>query len=216
VASVLRVMVVEDHPVVARGVADILGSRPDMRFVGLAGSVDEAVNRVAVTRPDVVVCDVIFGGVPTGFELPEALRRSGSRDVPVLFYSAFDLPWFYARALQVGGAGYVLKTASPAALMKAIEQVAAGDRVFAAEVLEAAAAVAGPSVREVEVLALVAGGRGNIEIAARLRVSPRTVESHLKRLSARYQVRSRTELVTFAIGQGWLAVGPEGIRRRSR
>jgi DNA-binding NarL/FixJ family response regulator len=207
----IRLAIVEDHPVVAAGIAEALAHTGDLEVVGTAQTVSGAVVLVAAQRPDVVLCDVMLGDRPSGFDLPSALDPP----VPVLFFSSYDLPWFYTRAMDSGGAGYVLKTESMGHLTRAVEQVAEGGLAFPALILSGRGRLRAPSRREREIIVLAGHGHGNGEIASTLGISQKTVETHLARLFARYSVKSRTELVMTAIGQGWLSVAQTGKLRET-
>ncbi len=211
----IRLYLVEDHPAVARGLVEVLGAMAGMEVVGSAVSVEGALPEICRQEPDVVVCDVMFGDAPKGFELPQELARSGMH-VPVLFYSSHDLPWFLTHALEVGAAGYVLKTESEAHLRDAIVQVARGRPAVPMEALPGANKRKPPSPREAEIIALTGAGLSNGEMASRLAISQKTVESHIARLFMRYNVRNRTELVTLALAQGWLRMDSAGVLRSMR
>ena len=145
--------------------------------------------------------------------------------MPLLFYSSYDLPWFLMRAIDVGASGYILKTDSEADLRDAIHQVARGRPAFPAEALRALRLRASttpdrgtrpPSARELEIITLTGTGLSNAEIASRLHIGQKTVETHIARLFARYGVRNRTGLVTFALGRGWLRLDREGVLQSMR
>jgi DNA-binding NarL/FixJ family response regulator len=211
----IRLLVVEDHPVVTAGVVHDLSDTGDMEVVGDATDVPSAVAACASLRPDVVLCDVMLHGAPGGFDLPSELARAGSPRVPVLFYSSYEAPWFLVRAREVGAAGYVFKRAAMSELRAAIERVAAGGRGYPDDPAERPMTVRPPSPREAELVLLAARGLGNEEIADRLRVSPKTIEGRLGRLYARCGVTSRIELAMLAVGQGWITVNDAG-RAESR
>ncbi len=211
----IRLYLVEDHPAVASGLVKVLGAMAEMEVVGSAVSIESALLDIGREQPDVVVCDVMFGDEPRGFQLAQALARSETH-VPVLFYSSHDLPWFLTRALEVGAAGYVLKTESEVYLREAIVQVAHGRPAVPMEALRGPNKRRPPSSRETEIIALTGAGLSNGEMASRLAISQKTVESHIARLFMRYNVRNRTELVTLALGQGWLRLDRHGVLRSMR
>lgn len=202
----IRLVILEDHPLVAAGASATFTGSNGIEVVGVAHQVDDAVQLVIRTEATVVLCDVMIGNQPAGFDLPEALADTPNGRVPVLFYSSYDLPWFVNQALKSGGAGYVLKTESLVSLQRAIRQVATGGSAFPAAALRPSESLRRPSRREREIIVLAGRGQGNGEIAATLGISQKTIESHLARLFLRYGVKSRTELAILAVGQGWLQI----------
>lgn len=211
-ASAIRVLVVDDHPAVASGLVEVIGSMPGVEVVGAAHSIADALESVRRSWPDIVVCDVMFGDLPDGFRLAGELS-AWEREVHVLFYSSYDLPWFLARAIQVGAAGYVFKTERETVLREAIGQVARGRPAFPIKALPSERQIRAPSPREREIMVLTGSGLSNGEIAARLSISQKTVESHMARLFFRYSVKNRTKLTMLALGQGWLLMDQHGRLR---
>lgn len=132
---------------------------------------------------------------------------SGGPDRPaIVFLTSYDYPAFHAVALERGAAGYLLKTAPLAEILRAIRTVASGGSAFSIDgMISARGARRPPSGRELQVIALVAAGRSNDEIATALLVEPATVESHLRRLFGRYGVANRTELAMLAVSEGWMS-----------
>jgi DNA-binding NarL/FixJ family response regulator len=206
----MQLLIVEDHPAVARGLAMFLGLSPDITVAAVANDVADATDAIVRLRPDVVLCDVMLHGRAGGFDLLDALA-SRSRFV---MYSAYDFPAHHARAMSAGAAGYVSKTADPETLLRAIRQVAAGGRWFPAEVVASVRAAARlPTARERELLVLLSDGASNEEIAQRLGIRVKTVEGMFRRLFDRYGVENRTQLARLAMRQGWLTseATPEGL-----
>ncbi len=199
----------------ASGLVEVLGAIAGMDVVGSAVSVEAALPVIVRELPDIVICDVMFGDEPKGFELPAALAHSDTY-VPVLFYSSYDLPWFLTHALEVGAAGYVLKSDSEGHLHDAIVQVASGRPVVPMRALPSPKRIRAPSARETEIIALTGAGLSNGEMASRLAISQKTVESHIARLFMRYGVRNRTELVSLSLAQGWLRMDRDGRLRSMR
>lgn len=203
-AGVIRVAVVEDHPATAEGLAALLGAEPDIVVVGTAPDLGRARALIRSEHPSVVLCDVELAGGGRGFEL--LVEENDPPSLPaIVFLSSYDYPAFYAMALERGAAGYLLKTESVPEIVRAIRRAAAGDKTF--DVMHRRAAGGSPrapSEREVQLIGLLAAGRSNEEIASDLGISVRTVESHLRRLFARYGVLSRTELALLAVREGWI------------
>ena len=201
----IRVAIVEDHPATAEGLAALLGKEQDLTVVGTAPDLDKARVLIRSKRPDVVLSDVELAGGGRGFDL---LAETGDTTLMVpaiVFLSSFDYPAFYALALERGAAGYLLKTEPISEIVRAIRKAAAGGRTFEVAAIEVGTgSFRTPSDREVRLIRLLAAGRSNDEIARELGITVRTVESHLRRLFARYGVLSRTELAMFAVREGWI------------
>jgi DNA-binding NarL/FixJ family response regulator len=199
----IRVVLVDDHPAILDAVGSAVRSAPDLILAGSARSLDDARALLAVTTGiDVVVTDVQLDGEAEGLRLLEAVGPDGPS---VLLLSSFDQPPLVRTAFERGAAGYLLKTSEVPEILDAIRTVAGGGTAFSASMLRAIrSAPRRPSDREIEVLALVCGGASNDEIGARLGVSEKTVESHLRRLFDRYGVLSRTELAVLALREDWV------------
>jgi DNA-binding NarL/FixJ family response regulator len=212
----LRVVLADDHEVVRTGMRSLLESTPGMAVVGEARDGEEAIARAAELRPDVVVMDVTMP-VLDGAAATERLSREYP-DVKVLVLTAHDDRAHLTRLLQAGAAGFVLKRAAADELVRAIRAVAAGgtyvDPVLAGHLLRGRLRSAGadPSVatdplseREEEVLRRIAWGESNREIAARLGISTKTVETYKARIAEKLGLRNRTEMVRYALQRGWLS-----------
>lgn len=194
----IRVGVVDDHAVVRDGTAALLDREPDIEVIGVAASLEDAAALLEL-GPDVLVVDIRLGQ-ENGLELLRDVSAGGGPAIVIL--TSFDYPQFVDAALRWGAAGYVLKTDPFAKVVEAIRQVAAGGFVYT--VRPTPGGHRPLSQRELEVVALVVDGHSNDEIAVRLGISVKTVESHLTRIFERVQVASRTELATRAIREGWL------------
>lgn len=204
-AGLIRVAVVDDHPATAEGLASLLAASADLEVVGYARDIRGALDLIRAATPDVVLCDIELGGGGRGFQLL-ATQRPGESPMPaVVFFSAYDYPAFRALAMEGGAAGYLLKTAPMAEILDAIRTAAAGGTTFTSGDLRASrSGLRSPSERELAVIGLLVDGRSNDEIAAQLGIGPKTVESHLRRLFARYSVYNRTALAMLAVRQGWI------------
>ncbi len=206
--AVIRVVVVDDHPVIRYGLERLLlDAVPEAVIVATATSVESALKAIHEARPDVVISDLMLGEAPDGLRLLDLVRR-GPAACPVVIYSAYDTPALVFAALEGGAAAYLRKSARPAAIAEAVRAAASGKRLFDPDLVRIAhGARQAPSDREREILRLVAAGSSNVATATHLALSPKTIESHLRRMFRRYGVLSRTELIAVAREQGWLLGG---------
>ncbi len=196
----IRVAIVDDHPVVRAGAAAIVREAPDLALVGMAATLEEArplLDRAAV---DVLLLDLRLG---QDFGL-SVFEGAGDSLPAIVVATSYDYPQYVEAALRLGAVGYVLKTAPVNDLLEAIRRAALGKLSFDLRPVAGARL----SSREREVVAAVVNGSSNDEIASRLGISPKTVESHLRRLFERHGVASRTELATRALRDGWLELPP--------
>ena len=195
----IGVLVVDDHPLFREGLAALLATVHDMRLLATAGDGATAIRLATEHRPDIVLMDLNLPGVP-GLE---ATRRI-IRELPgtaVLVLTMVDDDDAVTAAMRMGARGYVLKGAGQEDVLGAIRTVAAGGAVFGARVAarllsRGPAALGGQEQltdREAEVLALIADGQSNAEIARELQVSLKTVQNHVSRVLTKLQVRDRTQ-----------------------
>ena len=192
----IRVAVVDDHPLVREGTAAIVARAEDMEIAGVAGSLEE-LRPMLDGSVDVLLLDLRLGQ-DSGFDL---LRSQADAPMPaVVVLTSYDYPQYADAALRLGAAGFVVKTAPTAELLDAVRRAAGGGLAFGIRPGNGVAL----SGREREVVRLVVDGASNDEIGARLGISSRTVESHLRRLFERLAVASRTELAARALREGWL------------
>ncbi len=204
-SPLIRVAIVDDHPVVGEGTAAVLRAEADLHVVGVATSLDAARSAGLFDRGgvDVVLLDLRLGA-DSGLRL--LAEPAGRADLPaVIVLTAYDYPQYVDAALQLGAAGFVLKTAPLAELLESIRRVAAGGLAFSVRPGRSTIRL---TSREREVVRLVADGRSNDEIGVELGIGTKTVETHLARLFERTGVGSRTELATRAVREGWLDVPP--------
>lgn len=201
----IRVALVDDHPVVLGGLAASLAQQPGIEVAWKAATLAEARQALASEPCDVILVDV---RLPDGSGLNLITRENGAPGFLVL--SSFDRPQYARAAYERGAAGYVLKTAPLEEVVAAVRSAAAGGTSFRAQHL--ASIAAGPTLRprELDVVRLVAEGRSNDEIAARLDISPKTVEAYLSRLYERWNLGTRTELALQAEREGWLDADGDG------
>ncbi|GAA3213227.1 response regulator transcription factor [Nonomuraea helvata] len=199
----LRVMIVDDHPVVREGLRGMLQAEPDIEVVGEAGSADEAVAVVPRLRPDVILMDL---RMPGGDGIGAIGRLGPAQRVVVL--TTYEDDGEILRAVSAGAAGYLLKDVSRADLARAVRAAARGERVLspsvAARLADRRAAPGVPvlSAREREVLELVAEGLTNAEIGRRLYIGEATVKTYLLRVFGKLGVSDRTSAVLAALDLG--------------
>jgi DNA-binding NarL/FixJ family response regulator len=200
----ISVAIVDDHPLVVRGLDTALSSVEDLRVVAYGGTVAEA--RQIAARPDI---DVLLLDIRlpdgNGLVLLDSIARQHT--CPVMILSSFETPQYVSAALRFGARGFMLKTAPLDELVLAIRQVAAGGSAFTAEqLLEANRRFVRLTPREREIVQLVVDGRSNDEIAAAIGSSRKTVEARLTRLYDRLGIASRVELALRAERGGWLDI----------
>lgn len=210
----IRLLLVDDHAVVRSGLRMLLEGEPDMLIVGEAGTGAEALQAVEALRPEVVLMDI---GLPdqSGIDATRAIKGLNPATAVVALTIHEDEEYFF-RMLEAGATGYVPKRAAPEELLTAIRTAAVGEvylypslaRLLVSDYLgqdqqaRATQAVHGLSAREQEVLAHLAEGAGNAEIAETLGISPKTVARHRENIMHKLGLHSRTELVKYAIRKG--------------
>jgi DNA-binding NarL/FixJ family response regulator len=205
---VIRLLVVDDHPVVRAGMVAMLGEESDFEVVGEAANGAEALGLVPRLRPDVVLMDL---RMPVMDGAEATARISAEPDAPqVLVLTTYDTDADIIRAVEAGARGYLLKDAPTGVLADAIRRAARGETVLAppvaARLADRLRAPARPELtaRELEVLALVARGLSNADIGRELFIGEATVKTHLIRAFAKLGVADRTAAVTAAYASGLL------------
>jgi DNA-binding NarL/FixJ family response regulator len=205
----LRVVVIDDHEVLRAGTRQVLETTADIVVVGEADSWDTALELIDQKRPDVALVDIQLSG-RNGIDLARQLSvdHPGTR---VVILSAYDDDAFVRRAFEAGVAGYLLKTMPRDELINAVRAVGMGTtvldpavsaRLAGANTLTEVAGAPRLTLREQEVVALVADGLSNKAIAIRLGVSTRTVEGHVNHVFTKLDLESRTELVRYVLTNG--------------
>jgi DNA-binding NarL/FixJ family response regulator len=211
-AAPISVAVVDDHPAIGLAIEAAIrseaatGDRP-IRIAGTARRVADALALIhdSAASPDVVLCDVQLESGVDGLEVVSAARDLGIRAIVL---TSFDRSSLMREAFERGASGFLNKTVEVAEILAAIRVVADGGTAFSAATLDAARyALRRPSGRELEVIAAIQRGSTSDEIGARLGISARTVESHVRRLFDRYGVVSRAELASLAANEGWVEAG---------
>jgi DNA-binding NarL/FixJ family response regulator len=199
----IRVLCVDDHPLVLEGITQKISRQADMAVVGTASDGRQAVDQFKRTRPDVTIMDLQLP-VMSGLDAIKAIRSedAGARIIVLTMYQG-DEDIF--RALKSGAATYFLKDTPPDDLVKAVREVHLGVYSLPANVAQRLASRQfdeGLTSREMEVLRLLAGGMRNKEIAGALLISQETVQGHVKRILRKLEVNDRTAAVTVAIRRG--------------
>jgi DNA-binding NarL/FixJ family response regulator len=215
--SQLRIFLADDHPVVREGLKTLINSQSEMIVVGEAADGEQACQQVPKLKPDVVIMDVSMPGL-TGSQATAKLRQ----DCPtakIVVLTVHEDKGYVRQLLTAGAAGYVLKRAAPAELIQAIRSVAAGgtyiDPVMATKVMvsfvrkpsQSGLPITELSDREADVAKQTAAGYSNKEIAAKLELSIKTVETYRARAMDKLGLQGRASLVRYAVQQGWLMSG---------
>lgn len=217
----IRVLLVDDQALVRAGLRALLDSEAGIEVVAEAGDGAEAVSAVAEHRPDVVLMDIRMPGMD-GLEATKAISADPRYDaVRIVILTTFDLDEYVFEGLRSGASGFLVKDTEPADLLRAVRAVAAGDallspratrRLVEEYATRAKPAERSPSLdlltdREREVMAQVAAGLSNDEIAAVLFISPTTAKTHVSRTMIKLGARDRAQLVVYAYETGLVRPG---------
>ena len=210
-----RILLADDHPIVRDGLRLLISAQPDLEVVGEAENGRQVLALAKTLCPDIVVMDLSMPQL-SGLEATTLLKRSAP-DLKVLVLTVHDDESYLQQLVEAGASGYVLKRSAGNELVGALRTVAAGgvffDRILAERNLVnqlggfravGRGRVGRPSPREEKVLRLVAWGYTHKEIAGQLGVSMKSVETYRTRLCQKLGLRSRTEIVRYALRQGWL------------
>jgi DNA-binding NarL/FixJ family response regulator len=211
----LRILLADDHALLRDGLKALVDVQADMEVVGEADNGRTAWLKATELLPDIVVMDVSMPEL-NGIQATEKLKAD-CPEIKVLALTAYKDKGYLDQLLKVGASGYVLKLSAAEELIKAIRVVAAGDIYLDPEMadkvtdsyvrkqfLRGVSRQKELTDREEEVLRLTAQGYSNKEIATKLSISVKTVESHKANLMEKLELRSRTEIVRYAVRQGWL------------
>ncbi|PCN48538.1 DNA-binding response regulator [Curtobacterium sp. 'Ferrero'] len=207
----IRIVIADDHPVVRAGLRALLDGEPDVEVVAEAATPDQAVDAAVRFAPELVLMDLQFGERTTGADATRRIRALEAAPY-VLVLTNYDTDGDILGAVEAGASGYLLKDAPPEDLVAAVRAAASGQSALAPTIAgRLMARMRAPQVslsaREIEVLALVAEGASNGEVAARLFISDATVKSHLVHVFSKLGVSSRTAAVNEARRLGVLRRG---------
>jgi two-component system, NarL family, response regulator NreC len=215
VPRTFRILIADDHAVVRQGLKLLINSQPDMTVVGEAADGDAVLQQAAAVEPDIVVMDLSMPGM-NGLVATRALKEARP-SVDIVALTRHDDETFLQEVLRAGASGYVLKQSNPAEFLQAIRAVAAGgvylDPAMTSRVADgllkkssrAREVTPTPiSERETDVLRLIAMGHSNKEVAARLKISVKTVEVHKANAMKKLGLTGRVDLIRYGVLQGWL------------
>jgi two-component system, NarL family, nitrate/nitrite response regulator NarL len=218
--QIIKVLLADDHPVVRKGLQSCLGRLNHLKVVGEACDGDEALQKARELKPDVVLMDISMPGM-NGLAVTEILRKE-EPEVKVLILSVHNNKQYIFRVIQAGAHGYVSKEAPPSEVVRAIESVYADEPFFSEDIARAALhefvasggrkePFAQLTSREREVLVSIAEGQSNKEIATKLGIGVRTIETHRERIMRRLGIHSVAGLTKYAIANGLITLeaGPE-------
>jgi len=219
--QIIKVLIADDHPVVRKGLQSFLGRQSHLRLLGEACDGDEALRKTRELKPHVVLMDISMPGM-SGLAVTGMLRKE-LPEVKVLILSVHNNKEYIFRVIQAGAHGYVSKEAPPEEVLRAIGSVFAGEPFFSEDIARAALnefVVSGGkkepfaqlTSREREVLVQIAEGQSNKEIATRLGIGVRTIETHRERIMRRLGIHSVAGLTKYAIANGLVSLegGPQG------
>jgi two-component system nitrate/nitrite response regulator NarL len=213
--SKIRILLVDDHPIVLSGLRSSLSSHPQFKIVGEASDGAEAIHKATEKNPDVVLMDITLPGL-SGIEATRVLRKEVPK-AKVLALTMHDNKEYVLEIIRAGAKGYVLKGTSPSELIQAIVAVHNGNSFFSAGISrilvdelkgdhkgKKPASISGLTAREEEVLRSIAEGQSNKEIAKCLSIGVRTVETHREHIMAKLGIHSTAGLTKYAIARGIL------------
>jgi two-component system response regulator NreC len=204
----IRVILADDHELMRRSLKLLLDSEDDLEVIAEADDLTLVVRHVQGHRPHVLVLDLNLSGA-SSVEAISGLRE-GAPETQVVVVTMEENPLFVQRALNAGALGYVLKSSAEEELAQAVRAAARGEEYLSPSIaarlrgLQSSLVADKLSSREIEVLRLIALGHTSVEIARKLHLSPRTIETHRTRIHRKLELTSRAELVRYALGRGLL------------
>lgn len=205
----ITVLLADDHQIVREGLRALLKDVPEIQLVGEAANGNDALQLVQDLRPNVVIADLMMPGLP-GFELTRQVRLKSPQTQVVILSMHADIP-YVVEAMRCGAAAYVVKDAGAGDLIAAVHAAARGERYLGPSLSQSALTSLGRNgghtndpfesltARELEVLRLTAEGYSGAEVAERLFISPRTVETHRSNIVRKLNVKNQKELIRYAV-----------------
>jgi len=208
--TLIRLLLVDDHPLVRDGLKARLANEADIEVVGEAGDAPQALAALAACAPTLVLMDIGMKDV-NGIDLTAMMLRSAPQ-VAVLMLSMYDSVEYAQRALQAGARGYVLKDSPSSEILVALRTVAAGGTYLSPSFAQRLFSTPAPrnvmSMRELDILACLAQGQSSKQIARALELSVRTVESHRQNIRRKLDLETQADLIKYAVEHGRRHGGP--------
>ena len=205
--NLIRILTVDDHPLLRKGIAALVNAEPDMKLVGEASNGKEAVQAFRSLRPDVTLMDLQMPGL-NGLDALEAIREEFA-EARIIVLTTYSGDAQVLRALRAGARGYILKGNVHEELLHAIRAVHAGQKRIPADVAAELAVHATDDTltdREIDVLKLIAAGNGNKQIADKLSISEATVKARVTNILAKLGANDRAHAVTIGLQRGIIAL----------
>lgn len=208
----IKVMVVDDHVLIRRGIVMILDAYPDLKILAEAGDGDEAILLAEREQPDVILMDISMPNGIDGFTAAEKIMRV-LPDVKIVLLSMHDEEVYIQKAIQVKVSGYILKTSQDSELYKAITSVYKGERYFKVGIPDEQLnklfkhrqkGQSILSIREKEIVRLTILGYTNKQIGERLVISPKTVENHKSNIMQKLELKSKSDMIQYGITNHYL------------
>jgi DNA-binding NarL/FixJ family response regulator len=206
--TAIRILIVDDHPVVRAGLASMLGTQAGLKVIGSASSSEEALKKLQHEVADVMLLDLRMPGM-NGIEMLRALARKQAAP-RVIVLTSYELDEDIYRAVQAGAQGYLMKNTPQSEMIEAITSVHAGKRYFPRHIAARLAdrvMQSSLTTRELEILEMVAKGLTNKQIGSALEISDHTVRNHVINIIEKLDVSDRTEAATTAIQRGIISTG---------
>jgi two-component system nitrate/nitrite response regulator NarL len=213
----IRILLVDDHPIVLSGLRNSLSSHPRFEVVGEATDAMKAITRAKELRPDIILMDISLPGM-NGLEATKILRKE-VRKAKVVILTMHNNKEYVLEIIRSGAWGYILKDTAPAELARAIERINRGETYFSQSVsqyfldnyIRSSGRISGAkgkllTQKEARVVALYGGGLGRKEMAERMKVSVRTIDTYLWRSMKKLKLRKVGDLVRFAVKEGFVEV----------